>query len=157
MHIFHFSLLSLHSSRSSYFQHLHWNWKHCKWFLIPQVSMVPHDPTTQCPPTHIYKNRTIFSWIPLCAWHLLFLPHILCTKGWTYTCSHAHTLMNSLSTCMGTQSHVSGKGGRVRIYVVMRGNTMTPAPLWACRFLSDESIMWAGAAVWGHPLSTAFH
>lgn len=62
--------------------------------LIPWLSTVPDDPTPQCPPTYIYKNRTIFSWIPLCAWHLLFLPHILCTKGCTYTCLHAHTWIN---------------------------------------------------------------
>lgn len=77
--------------------------------LIPWASMVPHDPTPQCPPTHIYKNRTIFSWIPLCAWHLLLLlPHILRTKGCAYTCSLAHTWINSL---VHTQSHVSGARG----------------------------------------------
>lgn len=77
--------------------------------IIPWASTVPHDPTPQCPPTHIYKNRTIFSWIPLCAWHLLLLLlHILCTKGCAYTCSLAHTWLNSL---VHTQSHVSGARG----------------------------------------------
>lgn len=120
--------------------------------LIPRVSTVPHDPTPQCPPTHIYKNRTIFSWIPMCAWHLLLHPLILCTKGCTYTCmpEHAHTHTH-------TQSRVSERG-RVRIYVVIRGGTQWL--LHCCELLcfhSDESIMWAVAVVWGHPLSAAFY
>ena len=104
--------------------------------MTPLHSVLPHTST---------RTEQFFSWIPLRARHLLFLPHVLCTKG--STCMNTNRLNTHTHT--HTHSHINTRGGWGFV-LSLGGHTMTPALLWGFFFLSDESIMRPVAVNWGH-------